>query len=393
MISKKMQRFIGGSSLIRNMFEEGTRRKKKYGEENVFDFSIGNPNLPPPQEVTDRAIELLKNEDPVRLHGYMANSGFPDVREKIAAYLERNYDYPGAAENIIMTVGAAAGLNIVLKCILDEGDEVITFSPYFLEYGNYAYNYGAELVDSPLNREDFSIDLDAFEAAISEKTKAVIINNPHNPTGVVFSAEEIQGLADILEKKQEELGKSIVLVSDEPYRELAYDGVNVPAIANFYDNTIICYSYSKSLSLPGERIGYTYFSPRLDNVKNLIEVATIANRISGFVNAPSLFQLVVGDCVDAQVDLSFYDRNRKDLYDIVTGAGFEAVYPQGAFYLWMKTIGDDVDFCNMAKEHNILMVPGSAFKCSGYARLAYCVSNENIRNSKKAFESLAEEYR
>lgn len=389
-----MKKYLGGSSLIRDMFEEGKNLKEKYGPEKVFDFSLGNPNVAPPQEVTEAAIKFLEEEDPVLLHGYMSNQGFEDVREKIADSLNNNYDVGARPQDLIMVTGAAAGLNIILKSLVDPGDEIITFAPYFLEYGNYVGNYGGELIAVDLDFDTCQIDLIAFEKAISEKTKAIIINNPHNPTGVVFEEDLIVKMCDILREKEKEYGKKIFLISDEPYRDLVYDGAKVPFLSKYYDNTIICYSYSKSLSLPGERIGYVFIPSSIENSSDLVQVATVANRISGFVNAPGLFQKVIGECVDAKVDLDFYDNNRKKLLDIVESVGLYTVKPDGAFYLWVKApTKDDVEFVQRAKKYNILMVPGSAFKGPGYVRLAYCVDPKVIENSRKAFEALMEEYR
>lgn len=389
MISERMKGFLAGSSVIREMFEEGTRLKKKYGDDKVFDFSIGNPNLPAPKDVGETIIDLVKTEDPVKLHGYMANQGHEDVRLAIADKLNENHGTSYSAENLIMVTGAAAGLNICLISILNPGDEVIVISPYFMEYKNYVENYQGKLVEVPAKKDDFNLDLDAIEKAINKKTKAIIINNPNNPTGVVYPKKDLEGLADILRSKEEALGTSIYLISDEPYRELVYDGKEVEFLAKLYDRTIIVYSYSKSLSLPGERIGYVlYDGPGKDD---LIQVMTVANRINGFVNAPSLFQKVIGSCQDLETDVNFYDKNRKILYQGLKDLGYEMVYPEGAFYIFLKSpIDSDIDFARMAKDFNILMVPGSTFKAPGYLRLAYCVSEKTIMDSLPAFEKLME---
>ena len=392
MISKKMSTFLGKSSLIRAMFEEGKKLKAEYGEENVFDFSLGNPNVPAPKEVNEAIIDMVKNEDSVMLHGYMSNQGFEDVRDIIANSLNDRFDLKLRADNLLMTVGAAAGLNIILKTLLDPEDEVIVFKPYFLEYGNYVRNYDGVLVEVDTIPGKFTPDFDALRASITEKTKAIIINSPHNPTGVVYSEEDIKKIADVLNEAKDKHGKAIYLISDEPYRELAYDGVEVPYLTKYYDDTIVAYSYSKSLSLPGERIGYLVIPDEAAYSKDIIAAAVIANRIMGFVNAPSLIQRVIAKCINASVDLDFYDRNRKLLYNGLTKLGYECIMPQGAFYLFVKSpIEDESKFIEMGKKYNILMVPGSAFSGPGYVRLAYCVSETVIRNSLPAFGKLMEE--
>ena len=394
MISKKMKPFVENNSAVRAMFEEGNKLRAKYGAENVYDFSLGNPNVPAPDEVRDAIIDLAKHEDPVALHGYMSNAGYEDVREAIAQSLNGRFGTAFGARNIIMTVGAASGLNIIFKAILDPGDEVVVFAPYFLEYGNYVSNYDGVIVTVEPDTETFQPNLDAFAGKITAKTKAVIVNTPHNPTGVVYSEETIKRLAAILEEKQKELGTVIYLISDEPYRELAYDGVEVPYLTKYYDNTIVGYSYSKSLSLPGERIGYVVIPDEADGAEELFEAAVIANRINGSVNAPSLMQKVIARCLDCTVDLEYYDRNRRTLYEGLEKVGLTCVKPQGAFYLFVKSpVPDEKSFVQKAKEYNILLVAGSSFACPGYVRLAYCVSYETIKASLPAFEKLMVNYR
>lgn len=392
MIAEKMKGFLEGSSLIREMFEEGSRLKKIHGEENVFDFSIGNPNIAPPKEIEKAIITLVENEDPVTLHGYMSNSGYDDVKEAIANNLNERFNTDFSSNNLIMVTGAAAGLNIVLKSIINPEDEIIVFTPYFMEYGNYVNNYDGKLIEVPTDKESFLPDLESLEKAISKKTKAIIINNPNNPTGVIYPESLIKDLAKILERKQRELGICIYLISDEPYRELAYEGKSVPFISKYYDNTLIVYSYSKSLSLPGERIGYVLVPDEAEYSKDLLTVMTVANRISGFVNAPSLFQKVIARCVNLKVDLDFYDNNRKKLYEGLSKLSYEMIYPEGAFYIFLKSpLEDEFEFVKMAKKHNILLVPGSAFKSPGYVRMAYCVSESTIDNSLEKFAELMEE--
>lgn len=393
MIAEKMKPLVQNNSAIRVMFEEGKRLASIYGAENVYDFSLGNPNVPAPEEVKNAIYDILENEPSTMVHGYMSNSGFEDVREAIAHSLNKRFQTNFGMKNIIMTVGAASGLNVVFKTLLNPGDEVIVFAPYFLEYGAYVRNYDGVLVVVSPNTETFQPNLKEFEQKITEKTKAVIVNSPHNPTGVVYSEDTIKKMADILHTKEEEYGHTIVLVSDEPYRELAYDGVEVPYLTKYYNNTIVGYSYSKSLSLPGERIGYLVIPDELKESELVITAATIANRVLGSVNAPSLFQRVVARCLDAKVNVEAYDKNRNLLYQGLKECGFECVKPQGAFYLFVKSpVEDEKQFCEAAKKHNILIVPGSSFACPGYVRISYCVSYDTIKNSLPAFKELAKEY-
>ncbi|MBC3534028.1 pyridoxal phosphate-dependent aminotransferase [Ruminococcus sp. AM23-1] len=393
MISEKMKPYVKNNSAIRMMFEEGNRLRAKYGADKVFDFSLGNPSVPAPDSVREAIIELVNTTDPTILHGYMSNAGFEDVRQTIAESLNRRFDTKFSAKNLIMTVGAASGLNVILKTILNSGEEVIVFAPYFLEYGAYVRNYDGVLVEISPDTTTFQPNLAEFEQKITPKTRAVIVNTPHNPTGVVYSEETIKKLSAILEAKQKEFGTVIYLISDEPYRELAYDGVEVPYLTKYYNNTVVGYSYSKSLSLPGERIGYLVIPDEADGSEELISAATIANRTLGCVNAPSLIQKVVAKCVDAKTDLAAYDKNRQALYNGLKECGFECIKPQGAFYLFVKSpVEDEKAFCEAGKKYNILMVPGSSFACPGYVRLAYCVSYETIVNSLPEFKKLAAEY-
>ncbi len=392
MIAKKMIPYVQNNSAIRMMFEEGSRLKAKYGADKVFDFSLGNPNVPAPEALKEAIIDILNTEEPTKVHGYMSNAGFPEVRQTIAEELNGRFGTKFSGNNLIMTVGAGSGLNVCLKTILDPGEEVLVFAPYFLEYGAYVRNYDGVLVEVTPNTETFQPNLADFEAKINEKTKAVIINNPNNPTGVIYPEETIRKIAAILEKKQKEYGHAVYLISDEPYRELAFDGAKVPFVTKYYANTMVVYSYSKSLSLPGERIGYVVIPDEVEDSEETITAATIANRISGAVNAPSLMQLAVARCADAGADLGYYDRNRKTLYEGLTKCGFTCVKPEGAFYLWMKVpTADEKDFVEAGKKYNILMVPGSSFACPGYVRIAYCVSYETIVNSLPQFEKLAKD--
>ena len=393
MIAKKMQSMVANSSAIRAMFEEGNRLAQIYGRENVFDFSLGNPNVPAPQEVKDAILEILNEEDPVALHGYTnSNAGYADVREAVADSINERFETKFEGKNIVMTVGAAGGLNVALKILLNPGDEVITFAPYFGEYRSYTANFDGVLVAVSPDTKTFQPKLDEFAEKITEKTKAVIVNTPNNPTGVVYSEETIKKMAAIMEAKQQEFGTDIYLISDEPYRELAYDGVEVPYLTKYYANTIIGYSFSKSLSLPGERIGYLVIPDEAADSEDLLSAASVATRILGFVNAPTLQQKMVAKCLNAKTDISYYDRNRETLYNGLLECGFECIKPEGAFYLFVKSpIEDEKQFCAMAKKYNILIVPGSSFGCPGFVRMAYCVSYETIVNSLPKFKELAQE--
>lgn len=394
MIADKMRDMVKNSSAIRAMFEEGNRLAKIYGVENVFDFSLGNPNVPAPKAVKDSIIELLSEEDPVTLHGYTnSNAGYEEVRQAVANFLNERFGTAFSGHNIIMTVGAAGGLNVALKILLNPGDEVITFAPYFGEYRSYTANFDGVLVAISPDTETFQPKLDEFEAKITAKTKAVIVNTPNNPTGVVYSEKTIEKMVAIMERKQKEYGTDIYLISDEPYRELAYDGLEVPYLTKYYANTIVGYSFSKSLSLPGERIGYLVIPDEASDSESLISAACVATRILGFVNAPTLQQKMVVKCLNEKTDISYYDRNRETLYHGLTQFGFTCIKPQGAFYLFVKSpIEDEKEFCEAAKKYNILIVPGSSFGCPGFVRMAYCVAYETIVNSLPKFKELAKEY-
>ncbi|MBO6133254.1 MAG: pyridoxal phosphate-dependent aminotransferase [Lachnospiraceae bacterium] len=391
MISKKMEGLVRNNSVIRQMFEEGQRMAQEFGAENVYDFSLGNPNVPAPEKVKESIIRLASEENPLKLHGYMSNAGFPEVRRRIADSLNKRFGTAFDENNIMMTVGAAGGLNCALRAILNPGDEVLSFVPYFLEYRNYVNNFDGKLVEVGTTPETFMPDLADLERKIGPKTRALIINNPNNPTGVVYSEEVIRAVSGILEKAQEKYGSEIFIISDEPYRELVYSDKEVPFITKYYKNTLVGYSYSKSLSLPGERIGYLVVPYEAAGYEELFAAVTIANRVMGFVNAPSLMQLVIGDCVDEKADIDFYRKNRDMIYDALTSYGFTCVKPEGAFYLFLKSpIEDEREFVAQAKEEHILLVPGSSFSCKGYVRLAYCVSHEMISRSLPAFKRLAE---
>jgi len=347
----------------------------------------------PPVSVKE-ALQSLVNSDEEGLHRYMNNAGYYDVREKVANYLNREKSAHLTGDNIVMTCGAAAALNVVLKTILNPGEEVIVFSPYFVEYLHYINNYDGTPVIVPTVKDTFEPDIDAFEKSITKNTKAVIINSPNNPTGVIYSEDTLIKMADVLNSKQEEYGTSILLVADEPYDKIVYDDAKVPSVFKIFKNSVIVNSFSKSLALPGERIGFIAANNKIDDVKTLVDGFILCNRILGFVNAPAIFQKVVADCLDAKVDIEGYKKKRDTLYNHLVSIGFECVKPQGAFYLFPKSpIEDDKEFTKSAAKHNILVVPGSGFGCPGYFRLSYCISLKTIENSLPAFESLAKEFR
>ncbi|MCC0737997.1 pyridoxal phosphate-dependent aminotransferase [Clostridioides sp. ZZV14-5902] len=393
MISNKMQILVANSSVIRAMFEEGKKLSDMYGEENVFDFSIGNPSVEPPETIKAVISDILNEESPNLVHGYMNNSGYEDVRDAIAKHINKKDGLNLTKDNLIMTCGAAGGLNIILKTLLNPDDEVIAFAPYFGEYKNYTENYDGKLIEVPTNIETFEPDLDALKNAITPKTRALIINTPNNPTGVIYSEGLLKNLGELLDTKQKEFNTNIYLISDEPYREIIYDGAKVPCILKYYKNSFIGYSYSKSLSLPGERIGYIVANGEMDDFDDVMSSLNVANRILGFVNAPSLFQRVIARSLDAEVDVNIYKKNFDLLYNSLIEMGFSCVKPSGTFYLFPKApIEDDKKFCADAKQFNLLLVPGSSFGCPGHFRVSYCVSYDKVKSSLPAFEKLAKLY-
>ena len=394
MITEHMRALIKNGATIRAMFEEGKELARKYGKENVYDFSLGNPNVETPEEIKNIIGEIISDENSLSLHGYMSNSGYEDVRKTIANDINRKYHLSLDESSIVMTCGAAGGLNIILKSILEDDDEVILFAPFFGEYSNYIKNFNGKEVVVDTDERTFFPNIESLKRSITKRTKAVIINSPNNPTGVIYSGKVIQDICSVLKEKELEYHKEIYLIADEPYRELVYDDIDVPYILNYYDNSFVCYSYSKSLSLPGERIGYVVINDKMMNFKEVTVALSIANRILGFVNAPSLFQKVVKRSLNLEVDINIYKKNRDLIYSHLTSLGIECENPKGAFYLFPKCpIENDKKFCEEAKRFNILLVPGSVFKKEGYFRLAYCVSYETIVNSLPAFSKLIEQYR
>lgn len=393
MINEKMAALGKKRSVIREIFEYAKARKAQIGAENVFDFSIGNPSVPTPKRVTETMERLIMEKDPVALHGYTSAQGDFSVRQAIAEHIEGAFGFKADPNLIYMTCGAAASLTISLNAIVNAGDEVIVLAPFFPEYRVFAEKAGAALKEVLCRESDFQIDFTALERAVTDKTKAVIVNSPNNPTGAVFSEETIIKLASVLDKKQAEYGREIYIISDEPYRELVYD-VSVPYIPKYYNNTIVCYSYSKSLSLPGERIGYIFVSPEVKNSGEAYAAVCGAGRALGFVCAPSLLQYTVGECVDVLPDLTVYRKNRDLLSNALTAYGYTVVPPDGAFYLFVKAPEEDANtFCERAKKYELLLVPSDDFGCKGYVRVCYCVETKQIERALPKFKALIEEYK
>ena len=381
-------------SEIREIFEYGNKRKAEIGAENVFDFSIGNPSVPAPKSVDDAIVDLVENFDSVALHGYTSAQGDAGVRETIANYTNKRFGTNITANHIYMTCGAAASLTIVLNAILQKDDECIVFTPYFPEYGVFIERTGAKLVAVESEEKTFQIDMDKFASAITEKTKTVIINSPNNPSGVVYIVETIEKMCALLKKKEEEDGHPIFVITDEPYRELVYDDTEVPYIINYYDNTFVCYSYSKALSLPGERIGYIVVSPKMVDEEDAYAAVCGSARALGYVCASSMYQRVIAKCIDETADISIYKRNRDLLYNALTEMGYECVYPDGAFYLFVKAMEEDSHaFCEKAKKHELLLVPADSFGTPGYVRVSYCVQTKQIEDALPAFQALADSYK
>lgn len=394
MVSEEMYVLGTKKSTIRTIFEFGQKRAAEVGAENVFDFSLGNPNVPAPGFIRDAAVDILMHGDPTEVHGYTIAPGKPAVREVLAADLKRRFGMEVTGKNLFMTAGAAASVTITFKALTEPGDEFVTFAPFFPEYRVFVEACGGKLVVVPAKTDDFQIDLTALERAVTPRTKAVIVNSPNNPSGAVYSETTIRRLTDFLRAKEQEYGHPIFIVADEPYREIVYDGASVPCIPLFYDNTIVCYSYSKSFSLPGERIGYIVVPDTAADFARIYGAIAGAARVLTHVNAPSLWQLVVARCAGRAADLSTYARNAALLYDGLTALGFSCVRPQGAFYLFPQALEpDDAAFCRRAQEYDLLLVPGRDFGCPGYFRAAYCVRTKMIEKSLPRFEELAKSYK
>lgn len=394
MISEKMMSLGKKRSVIREIFEYGNKRRAEIGADNVFDYSLGNPSIPAPKEVNDVMVKLLTEKDPVALHGYTSAQGAPAVRTAIANDITSRFNITADPNLIYMTCGAAASLTICLSAIINMGDEVIALAPFFPEYRVFAEKAGATFKVVKCRENDFQIDFEALEKAITKNTKAIIVNSPNNPSGVVFGEATIKALAELLYKKQKELGNKIFIIADEPYRELVYGDAFVPYIPEYYDNTLVCYSFSKSLSLPGERIGYIFVSPKIENSSDVYAAVCGAGRALGFVCAPSLLQFTVAECLGKTADISVYDKNRNLLYNNLTEYGFKLAKPDGAFYLFMKSPEADANaFCEKAKKYELLLVPGDDFGFEGYVRISYCVKTEMIEKSLPAFKKLIEEYK
>lgn len=392
MISTKIIENLKNSSMIRAMFEDGQKLRKIHGADKVYDFSIGNPD-PEPPKATIEALKKLVSDDKPGKHSYMSNAGYDYVRTKVADFKNKENGTSLTSDNIVMTCGAGGALNVVLKTILNPGEEVIIFSPYFVEYGFYIDNHGGKTVIIPADTSTFEPNLDALKESITPKTKAIIINSPNNPTGVVYSEEKLKSIADILAAKEQEYNSTIFVISDEPYTKIVYDNIDIPKVLKIFKNSIVVDSFSKSLSLPGERIGYIAANNNIENISLLMDGLIFSNRSLGFVNAPALFQKVIAESLGEVVDVEIYQERRDMLYNHLVKIGFSCIKPQGAFYLFPKSpISDDVEFKNQALKHNIILVPGKGFGCPGYFRLAYCTSIKTIENSLPAFEALAKEF-
>lgn len=393
-INQKMMGLGKKRSVIREIFEYANKRKAQIGADKVFDFSLGNPSVPAPDCVNETIKELVLSESSLALHGYTSAQGDAGVRRSIADYVSKAHGVQVSPDNIYMTVGAAASLTVSLNAIAEEGDEFICFTPFFPEYRVFVEAAGGTFVSVPSRSGDFQLDLQAFENAVTPNTKGVIVNSPNNPSGVVLTEESILGLCSVLKRKSAEFGRPIFLISDEPYRELVYGDIKVPYLLNYYDNTLVCYSFSKSLSIPGERIGYILVSPTAENSTDLYAAVCGAGRALGFVCAPSLFQKVAGRCVGQTADISVYKTNRDLLLSALESYGYRCIKPDGAFYLFVESLEPDAyAFCEKAKEFELLLVPADDFGCPGFVRISYCVSTEQIKNALPAFKSLADAYK
>lgn len=393
MISQKYKDMLGQKSVIREMSAAGHKMGEEIGFDNVFDYSLGNPIVPAPKKVEDVIKKLLEETEPLSLHGYSEGHGILQVREKIAAYLAKTYDIPYTYEDIFMASGAAGALAHAFRAVVCPGEEIITFAPFFPEYRPYIETTGAVLKIVPANTETFQINFEAFEQMITEKTAAVLINTPNNPSGIVYSTETIRKLAEVLSKAQEAYGHDIYIISDEPYREIVFSGVDAPCVSKFYANTIMCYSYSKSLSLPGERIGYVAVNPTCKDAALIVHMCTQISRGIGHNCPASLLQLTVAELLGETSDLSVYEENANILYDALTKMGFSCVRPGGTFYMFPRSPEEDAKaFCQKALAYNLVLVPGDSFGCPGFFRISYCVPTEKVKRSLAAFEKLAQAY-
>lgn len=393
MVSNKMYELGSKKSTIRNIFEYGRKRAAIVGEENIFDFSIGNPNVPAPPSVKKAILDILDNEKDTFVHGYTVAPGYEDVREAIAFSINRRFGTDFTKNNLFMTIGAAAAISICFKALANPGDEYITFAPYFPEYKCFVEEAAAKLMVVPADTSSFQINFEELEKLINTKTKAVIVNSPNNPSGAVYSEGTIKKLSALLLKKSKEYNHPIYIICDEPYREIAYENVFIPYIPNYYNNTLVCYSYSKSLSLPGERIGYIAVPNQMEDFHIVMAAAAGAARALGYVNAPTLFQRVIARCVDETSDISIYKTNRDLLYKGLTEMGFSCVKPEGAFYLFPCSLEADArEFCKRAQEFDLLLVPGDDFGCPGHFRLSYCVQTSTVEKALPVFKKLAESY-
>ena len=393
MINEKMRGLGAKRSVIRELFEYGKIRKSQIGEDNVFDFSLGNPSVPSPDCVNENLVNLIKSESPISLHGYTSAQGDAGVRQSVADYIYKTQQFKVDKDDLYMTVGAAAALTCSLTAVVNPGEEVIVLAPYFPEYKVFIERFGGVCKEVLCDTTTFQPDFDNLAKAINSKTAAIIVNSPNNPTGAVITEENVIKLCELLHKAEVQYGKSIYIICDEPYRELVYGDVSVPYIPKYYDNTIVGYSFSKSLSLPGERIGYVLVSPKIKEAKAVYQAVCGAGRALGYVCAPSLLQKLIPYCIGQTADVSIYDTNRKLLVNELTKYGFTCVNPDGAFYLFMKApTGDANEFCERAKNYEIIFVPSDDFGCKGYVRISYCVKTEQIERALPAFKKLAESY-
>lgn len=392
MLVQKYKDMLSGKSVIRQLSEFATARGKEIGYENVFDYSLGNPSVPVPQEFTDTMIKMLQERNPMELHGYSPSLGIQSVKEKIAASLEKRFGIPYRAEHIFMASGAAGALAHAFRLVTEPGDEILTFAPFFPEYNPYVNLTGAVLKVVPANTVDFQINFEAFEEMISEKTMAILINTPNNPSGIVYSTETIKRLAQVLKDKSAEYGHDIYLISDEPYREIVFEGVDAPYVSAFYDNTIMCYSFSKSLSLPGERIGYVAINPACKDAADMVQMCGQISRGTGHNCPPSIIQLAVAEVLDKTADLSVYETNMNILYNELTALGFTCVKPGGTFYIFPKALEEDAKiFCEKALKYDLILVPADSFGCPGYFRMAYCIDTEKVERSLVALRKFVKE--